>query len=157
MRQIATALRLAAALLAASLLAAAPAAAQPARDPSFEIVNQSGRVVFQVFATAVTQRDWGRDHLGAATLRQGQSFQVRLPAEGGCLTDVRVVFQGGASLELRRVDTCAQRRLVVEANQIVAAAPAEGPGQPPGQPPAGGKTAGGAPPAPAPAPQQGGE
>lgn len=145
MRQTALPLRLAAALLAAAVLAAAPAAAQPAHDPSFEIVNQSGRIVFQLFASSVTQRDWGRDHLGAGTLRPGQSFQVRLPPEGGCLTDVRVVFQGGGSLELRRVDTCSERRLVVEDTRI-AAAPAQAPGQPPG----GDKTAGGNAPQPAP-------
>jgi hypothetical protein len=141
------------AFLFRTLLAALPiiclfatATAQPARDPSFEIVNASGRIVFQIFANAVTERDWGRDHLGAGTLRPGQSFQVRLPPEGGCLTDIRVVFQGGAAIERRRVDTCTDRWLVIEATAITSA-PA---GQAPGQPPSAGGKGGGAGPQPPP-------
>ena len=144
------------ALPIACLLASA-AAAQPARDPSFEIVNASGRIVFQLFANAVTERDWGRDHLGAGTLRPGQSFQVRLPPEGGCLTDIRVVFQGGAAFERRRVDTCTERRLVIEATAITSAPAGQAPGQPPV---AGGKGSGGGagpqPPATAPQPPSAG-
>jgi hypothetical protein len=119
-------MRLVAAFLA-TLLAALPAAAQP-RDPSFEIVNQSDRVVFQLFASPVTQRDWGRDHLGASVLRQGQSFRVRLPPDGGCMTDIRVVFSGGASVERRNVNTCVEQRFVISAQGIVAqAGPPAGP------------------------------
>jgi hypothetical protein len=141
-------MRLVAAILA-TLLAALPAAAQP-RDPSFEIVNESGRVVFQVFANAVTQRDWGRDHLGASMLRQGQAFQVRLPAQSGCMTDIRVVFTGGATLERRYVNTCVERRFVIGRSAIVAQA---GPPAGPRAAPQGGdKTAGGLPPAPGPRP-----
>jgi hypothetical protein len=147
-------MRLVAALLA-TLLAALPAAAQP-RDPSFEIVNQSDRVVFQLFASPVTQRDWGRDHLGAAVLRQGQATQVRLPAEGGCMTDIRVVFAGGANLERRNVNTCVERRFVIGAQGIVAQAGP--PAGPQAGPQGGDKTAGGPAPAPrgpAPAPAPG--
>jgi len=142
-------MRLIAAILA-TLLAALPAAAQP-RDPSFAIVNESGRVVFQLFASPVTQRDWGADHLGASTLRPGQSFNIRLPAAAGCMTDIRVVFSGGASVERRNVNTCADRRLVVRPEGIFAQA---GPVPPPQAGPQGGdKTAGGPAPGPAPAPR----
>ncbi len=136
-----------AALLTAAVLASAPVAAQP-RDPSFELVNQSGRTVFQVFASPVTQREWGRDHLGAATLRDGQTTRVRLAATGGCLNDIRIVFTGGASVERRNLDTCAEPRLLVTAQAIVAQQ-----GAAPGAPPGGEKTAGGLGPAPAPAPR----
>jgi hypothetical protein len=131
-----------AALLTAAVLAAAPAAAQP-RDPSFELVNQSGRTVWQVFASPVTQREWGRDHLGATTLREGQTTRVRLAATGGCLNDIRIVFTGGASVERRNVDTCAEQRLLVTAQAIIAQQ-----GAAPGAPPGGEKTAGGLGPAP---------
>jgi hypothetical protein len=144
-------MRLVAATLALAL-AALPAAAQP-RDPSFEIVNQSDRVVFQLYASPVTQRDWGRDHLGASVLRPGQAVQVRLAAEGGCMTDIRVVFSGGASLERRNVNTCVERRFVVGAQGIVAQAGP--PAGPQAGPQGGDKTAAGpgpAPRGPAPAP-----
>lgn len=136
-------MRLVAAILA-TLWATMPAAAQP-RDPSFEIVNQSDRVVFQLHASPVTQRDWGPDHLGASVLRQGQAAGIRLAAEGGCMTDIRVVFIGGASVERRNVNTCVERRFVIGAQGIVAQA------GPPTGPPAGGKAAAGTAPAPRPA------
>lgn len=132
-------MRLVASLFAV-LLAALPATAQP-RDPSFEIVNESDRAVFRLYANPVTQRDWGRDHLGASMLRQGQAFQVRLAAEGGCMTDIRVVFTGGASIERRNVNTCVERRFVIGAQGIVAqAGPPAGPQAGPqgGEKPAGG-------------------
>jgi len=144
-------MRLAAAILAL-FLAALPAAAQQ-RDPSFDVVNQSDRVVFQIFASAASQRDWGRDHLGAAVLRPGQGFRVRLMPEAGCMTHIRVVFSGGASIERRNVNTCVERRLAIGAQAIVAQS--EPPSGQDAGPPGGGKTAGGA--APTPRPTPGGE
>lgn len=132
-------MRLVAALLA-MLLATLPAAAQP-RDPSFEIVNRSDRVVFQLYASPVTQRDWGRDHLGASVLPQGQALQVRLSPDGGCMTDIRVVFAGGAAVERRNVNTCVERRFVIGAQGIVAQAGP--PAGPQAAPQGGDKTAGG--------------
>ena len=86
---------------------AAPAArgrAQPA-NPSFNLVNRSGRVIEQFFASPSSQQDWGPDRLGDDLVQPGATFAVRLPV-GECDHDLRIVWQGGESREQRRVNTC---------------------------------------------------
>ncbi len=74
-------------------------------NPSFNLVNSSGRVIEQLYASPSTQQNWGPDRLGDAVVSPGQRFAIRLPA-GECLYDVRVVFAGGEAREQRRVNAC---------------------------------------------------
>lgn len=99
------------------LLFGLPALAQ-ANDPSFTVVNRSGRVIYAIFASAASDTNWGRDRLGRNTLRDGQSFAVRLPA-GECIYDIRVIYdgQGGAAEERRGVNTCEVREQVFSGQQ----------------------------------------
>lgn len=90
-------------------LAAAPAWAQGggggANDPSFNVVNRSGRTIQELYVSSAQQNAWGADMLGQNVLDNGRSFPVRLPA-GQCVNDIRVVYAGGQSEERRAVDTC---------------------------------------------------
>jgi hypothetical protein len=80
--------------------------AQPGgANPSFNLVNQSGRVIEQFYASPSSQQDWGPDRLGSDMVSPGQRYAIRLPV-GECLYDLRVVFQGGQSSERRGVDAC---------------------------------------------------
>jgi hypothetical protein len=90
-----------------------PAASGPATgNPSFNLINQSSRVIEEFYASLSTQPNWGEDRLGDATVAPGASFAVRLP-EGPCVYDIKVVFQGGQSTERRNVNTCALENYVV--------------------------------------------
>ncbi|ONG50034.1 hypothetical protein BKE38_19805 [Pseudoroseomonas deserti] len=82
-------------------------------DPSFEIVNNTDRGLEQLFANPVGVRDWGHDRLGAQWVPPGARHVVRLDPRGGCRQDLRLVWRGGGVDDLRDVDTCAQRQIVL--------------------------------------------
>lgn len=103
-----------AAALALAGLAAQPAAAQRLPDPSFDLVNNTPRIVEQLYANPVAIRDWGHDRLGTIAVPPGVVHRVRLDPRGGCLQDVRVVFRDGGVQDYRGFDGCAERRLVLD-------------------------------------------
>jgi hypothetical protein len=90
----------------------APQQAQQGGNPSFNLVNQSGRVIEEFYASPSSQQNWGPDRLGDAVVQPGQRFAVRLPV-GECTYDVRVVFAGGEAQERRRVNACSLTDYVV--------------------------------------------
>ncbi|MCB4820201.1 hypothetical protein [Roseicella aerolata] len=100
-------------LLAALVgLLAQPALAQSG-DPSFRIVNNTPNVINEVYASPANQQTWGHDRLGSEVVPPGGRHIIRLPQDGNCLYDVRVVFQGGAAPEERRnLNTCGMTDLV---------------------------------------------
>lgn len=94
--------------------AATPRQVQAAAgNPSFNLVNQSGRVIEQFYASPSSQQNWGRDRLGDATVAPGNNLAVRLP-QGECSYDLRVVWQGGQSQERRNVNACSMNNYVVK-------------------------------------------
>jgi hypothetical protein len=99
-------------------LSAAPALAQQG-DPSFNLVNRSGRLIFEVYASLATDQDWGRDRLGDKALPNGRSFTLRLP-QGPCMWDLRVVYErsGGPSEDKRNINLCAVTEVVFEGRQM---------------------------------------
>ena len=88
-------------------LAAMPAGAQTAQNPSFNLLNRSQTAINEIYATPKGRTTWGRDRLEDRFLPPGGSFPVRLPADGSCAYDIRVVYEGGRAEERRDVNTCA--------------------------------------------------
>jgi hypothetical protein len=86
-------------------LLAVPAGAQ-SNDPSFRVVNNTQNVVNEVYASPASERSWGQDRLGTETISPGSSYIVRLPADGQCVYDIRIVYQGGNAEERRNLNTC---------------------------------------------------
>jgi hypothetical protein len=128
-------------LLAFALLScAATPAALAQEDPSFSLVNRSGRTILELYASSSRDANWGPDRLGADVLPDGRSFTVRLPSAGGCMTDLRVTFQDRSPAEERRnVNTCQQREIVIGAPAAAQApqAPGKSAPQPQAQRPTG--------------------
>lgn len=85
-------------------LLAGQALAQP--NPSFNLVNRTGRVIERAYASPASQDTWGPDRLGENMLPSGRAAPIRLPADGNCIYDVRVEYQGGGEDEQRGVNTC---------------------------------------------------
>lgn len=92
-------------LALAALTLAGPAVAQQP-NPSFNLVNRSGRVIERAYTSPSGVNTWGPDRLGENVLPSGRSLAIRLPADGNCMYDVRVEYQGGGNDERRRVNTC---------------------------------------------------
>lgn len=87
-------------------------------DPSFNLVNRSGRVIYEAFASPATDNNWGPDRLGQNVVPAGRSFIMRLPF-GECIYDVRVVYdrQGGPAEERRNINLCNLRDLAFDGTQ----------------------------------------
>ncbi|MBL6453791.1 hypothetical protein JMJ55_00565 [Belnapia sp. T6] len=100
-------------LAALALLAwAGPGRAQ-SNDPSFRVVNNTPNVVNEVYASPSSERSWGHDRLGNEVIAPGASQIIRLPADGNCSFDIRIVYQGGTAEERRNLNTCNMTDLVL--------------------------------------------
>ena len=75
-------------------------------NPSFNFLNRSGEQINEIYASLSSQGSWGTDRLGANVLAPGGSLPIALPLGGGCLTDLRVIYASGRSVERRGVETC---------------------------------------------------
>ena len=97
-------------------------------DPSFNLVNRSGRTIYEAYASPSTDSNWGQDRLGQNVVPAGRSFVIRLP-QGECIYDVRVVYdrQGGPAEERRNINLCNLTELAFDGRQ------AQQGGQPPQQ------------------------
>jgi hypothetical protein len=114
------------ALLAVSAIV--PAMAQSS-DPSFRILNNSPNVVNEVYASPSAERNWGQDRLRNDIIRPGASYIIRLPADGQCVYDIRIVYQGNTAEERRNLNTCALVDVVL--GGVAGATPPQPRGQPP--------------------------
>ena len=89
---------------------AAPAAAQGPNpsfpNPSFNVVNRASTPIRQVFATPAGVTTWGRDRIGDRPIPPGQTAPIRLPADGTCVYDIRVIYANGQAEERRNLNTC---------------------------------------------------
>ena len=75
------------------------------------ILNRSARPIAQVFVSPASSDDWGEDRLGDTVIKPANRADV--PFTGGCVGDVRVVFDNKAAEERRGLDLCATEMLVV--------------------------------------------
>ena len=95
-------------VLAAPLLAnvcgAAPAWAQD--NPSFNIANRAVTAINEVYASPSDITNWGSNRLINVSVPPGQKYAVRLPADGTCVYDVKVVYANGRTDERLGVNTC---------------------------------------------------
>ena len=106
-------MRLVLALIATFL--AVPAIAQNNANipnPSFILSNRGNQAINELYATPAGVDRWGRDRLGQNSLSPGQTFPVRLPADGNCIYDIRVVYADGKPEERRRLNTCQTETIV---------------------------------------------
>ena len=88
------------------------APASPQGNPSFNLVNQSGRIIEQFYASPSSQQGWGPDRLGNDVVQPGGRFALSLPV-GECQYDLRVVWRGGDAQERRSLNTCEMNDYVV--------------------------------------------
>lgn len=101
-----------AALLAGPALATGGTAAPGAGcTPRIAIANEAARPVHEVFVRAAGTTAWGRDLLGEAVIRTGQTAEIA-PAMGGAV-DVMVMTPEGTARALYRVNACAVRRVTL--------------------------------------------
>ncbi|MBW8269818.1 trypsin-like peptidase domain-containing protein [Caldovatus sp. SYSU G05006] len=133
---------LAGAALVAAAVPPSPAGAQPAAAPPpgqgagqaqrepFRIVNRTGQEVTALHAVRSGRGEWGRNLL-ERPLAPDRVFLIRPGERAGCRFDIRLVLADGREARLMDQDICANRTLVAEPAQVMAAAPPP-PAPPPG-------------------------
>ena len=92
--------------VAAFLLVASAWPALAQQNPSFYLVNRYSSAINELYATPAGLANWGRDRLGDNTIAPGTNYAVRLPADGNCIYDIRVVYANGQVDERRGLNTC---------------------------------------------------
>jgi hypothetical protein len=93
-------------LVALLLAAAAHAPAWAQANPSFNVSNRAGSQITELYASPAGVTNWGRNRLVGVAVPPGQRYAIRLPADGNCMYDVRVVYANGDPEERRGVNTC---------------------------------------------------
>ena len=86
-------------------LAVTSAGAQ-APNPSFNVVNRASNAINEVYATKAGTATWGQNRIGGRPVPPGQTGPIRLPADGNCVYDVRVVYANGQTEQRRSLNTC---------------------------------------------------
>jgi hypothetical protein len=112
-------------LLALLFLVPGCASAQAPPDFGFRLVNRGSQAVVEVNASPSSDQRWGHNRLGSETVRAGETRQIRLPFEGECEHDLRLVFADGRAFRNRRVDLCRNPTITVSGTV------SGGPGSPP--------------------------
>ena len=74
-------------------------------NPDFVIVNNSPKTVTQLFVSPAQADKWGEDRM-PGVLRPGERYTMRLPRDGQCQYDVRVIYEDKTTEERRRQDVC---------------------------------------------------
>lgn len=93
-------------LLVLGLLIGVAAWTSPASAQNrFNLVNNTGQTIEEVYVSSSRVSSWGPDFLGRNVLPAGQSLWVQ-PPFADCVLDIRVVYQGGRSEERRGVNAC---------------------------------------------------
>jgi hypothetical protein len=88
-------------------------AAQAQTNPSFTLQNKGPAAVREFFATPSGLANWGQDRLNGKGLAAGARVTFRLPANGNCVYDLRVVFADGRAEERRALNTCQTKEVAV--------------------------------------------
>lgn len=92
-------------LAVASILATV--APSLALDRRVEIVNNTGYVMEQFYASSVGQKSWEEDILGKSVLPSGHSVVINIDdGTGYCKYDFRAVFDDGDVVEKADVNVC---------------------------------------------------
>jgi hypothetical protein len=87
-------------------------------DTRFQVVNQSGGTVRELYFSHSSLSSFGVDQLGQRVLQPGQAmtFVANNPGD----YDFRAVFMNGARRDLYRVNICAASRITITGGGLIA-------------------------------------
>ncbi len=85
-----------------------------AGDQDFLLVNQTGRVIDQLYVVPNHARTWEEDILGRDVLVNGESTSIRFShGEQDCIWDLMVVDKQGEELWWEDINLCKYQRVVL--------------------------------------------
>lgn len=91
--------------------AGAPRPTATQQNPDFAVVNKSSLPIRELYVSPAKSNSWGSDRM-PGTLAPGARFDVKLPRDGQCQFDVRVVYNDHSTEDRRAQNVCALSELV---------------------------------------------
>jgi hypothetical protein len=81
----------------------------------FELVNNTGSEIKNVYISPTSSDDWGDDVLGEDTLAAGDSQEIKFPESRGdaCHWDLKVTYDNDTSHEWKDVNLCTISKLTI--------------------------------------------
>ncbi len=80
-------------------------------NPDFLVVNRSQKVMGQLFVSSADSTSWGADLL-PGVLKPGDRFEVKLPRNGQCVYDIRVIYADAAVEDRTKQNVCTIQEMV---------------------------------------------
>jgi hypothetical protein len=84
----------------------AATAHKAADDPSFRLVNRGKAAIVEAYATPTGTGNWGQNRLDGGPIPPDADKVIHIEKQGTCSFDLRVVLQGGRTLDRRHADLC---------------------------------------------------
>ncbi|MEJ0025266.1 MAG: hypothetical protein WDN01_04475 [Rhizomicrobium sp.] len=106
-----------AAVMVAGLAMLAPTVADAAGRQNFNLVNNTGYTIKEVYVSPVSTNNWEEDVLGQDTLDDGQSVLIRFPHHaGGCNWDLKVVYDDDTDAHWENFNLCTISEISISYN-----------------------------------------
>lgn len=100
-------LKLSQVALCAAALAAASITSASAANRRVDIVNQTGMVITEFYASNTGTDNWEEDILGRDVIADGETFDINIDdGTGRCRFDFKAVFDNGKSLVRNNINVC---------------------------------------------------
>ena len=101
--------------VALARIAAPPATAWSASLLMFQLANEAGYALTEIYVSPSLEDGWGGDLLGPAPLPSGAAREIAVSGRAGtCHYDIRFVGDDGSLIEDVAVDLCAIERYTLE-------------------------------------------
>lgn len=98
--------------LAAALLVSVATFASPtpsyANDADFRLKNKTGYQIDEVYVSARSSKNWGKDVMGSDALEDGESVKITFPhGNGACRFDIKLKYHDdGSTAEWSDINLC---------------------------------------------------
>ena len=112
-------------LLLTTVLVTLAASGAFASDADFVLKNKTGYQIDEVYVSAASSKNWGKDIMGTGALANGEQVKIVFPhGNGACLFDIKVKYDDGSDAAWAEVDLCKWEAISLfwdKANQVTKA------------------------------------
>jgi hypothetical protein len=89
-----------------------------AGQQDFTLVNKTGYIIDQVYASPSSANNWLNDVLGQDVLGDGESAKIEFSADNEiCKYDLKVIYDDKEEVEWDNIDLCQEERVTIHWNK----------------------------------------
>ena len=98
-----------------AILATSSSAIAQNKKLDFELVNQTGLTINEVYVSPTSADDWEEDVLGRDVLKNGESVEIQFArSETTCSWDLKIVDADNDSVEWAKLDLCSANQITLK-------------------------------------------